>query len=51
MQIALGKDAELPKQRTEIQMETAQLHEYIGTYELSPVFSIVITRFSVKTVK
>ena len=34
MQIALGQEAELPEQRTKIQLDTVQLDDYIGSYDI-----------------
>lgn len=42
--IANGGNAELPKDRQEIQLDSATLDEYVGTYQLAPNFALVITR-------
>ncbi len=42
--IARGETVELPKVRTEIQLDTATMDEYVGTYQLSPTFALTITR-------
>lgn len=44
MKIVYGLPAEFPTVRTEIQLDSALLDEYIGTYEISPTFSLVVTR-------
>lgn len=48
MKLVYGLPTELPTVRTEIQLEISLLDEYVGTYELSPAFSLafslVVTR-------
>ncbi len=44
MKVVYGLPAELPTVRTEIQLDSALLDEYVGTYEMSPTFSLVVTR-------
>jgi len=44
MKAAYGLPLEPPKDRTEVQLERALLDEYVGTYDLSPTFSLVVTR-------
>lgn len=39
-----GSSPELPKFRSSIELDSATLDEYVGTYQFSPVFSIAITR-------
>jgi CubicO group peptidase (beta-lactamase class C family) len=43
-QIANGGSPELPKDRTEIQLDTATLDEYVGNYQIAPNFILTITR-------
>jgi len=42
--IANGGTPELPKLRPEIQLDTATMDEYVGTYQLAPNFALVISR-------
>jgi len=42
--IAYGRPIEVPKERTEIQLDSATIEDYPGTYQLSPDFALVITR-------
>jgi CubicO group peptidase (beta-lactamase class C family) len=43
-EIAYGRSVDTPKERTEIQLDSATLDEYVGRYEFAPTFSLVITR-------
>jgi len=42
--IANGGTAVVSKERIETQLDSATLDEYVGSYQLSPTFSLVITR-------
>lgn len=42
--IAYGRAIEVPKERAEIQLDSATLDEYPGTYQFSPDFAMVVTR-------
>jgi CubicO group peptidase (beta-lactamase class C family) len=42
--LAKGGTVEYPKARTEIQLPSETLDEYLGTYQLSPTFALTITR-------
>ncbi|WP_031499971.1 serine hydrolase [Bryobacter aggregatus] len=44
MKMAYGETVEIPKQHVETRLDSALLDEYIGTYEMSPEFRLVVTR-------
>lgn len=44
VEIADGRTAEAPRQRTEIQLDTVTLDEYVGVYTFAPTFAMTITR-------
>ncbi|MBM3759224.1 MAG: serine hydrolase [Acidobacteria bacterium] len=43
-QILNGGNPEIPKERQEIQIDSAALDEYVGTYQLAPSFALVVTK-------
>lgn len=43
-QILNGGNPEIPKERHEIQIDSAALDEYVGTYQLAPSFALVVTK-------
>jgi CubicO group peptidase (beta-lactamase class C family) len=43
-QLLNGQNPEIPQERHEIQLDSAALDEYIGTYQLAPTFALVVTK-------
>lgn len=42
--LAFGREVQMPKERKEIQLDSSLLDEYVGNYEIVPTFVLSITR-------